>query len=275
MIESLLLVAGGLLGAGHCIGMCGGFALTLGSAAKSPWNNLARQSIYAAGRVSVYVLAGAFVGFGTWRLGRDGLGFAQAQACLSIVAGLFLVAEGLFSAGWLPRPFAAKQGCPRMNVFASLLRAPNLSAVFVGGLVNGMLPCGLVYAYLALAASSGNLFTGAAVMALFGLGTVPVLILTGLTGSMLGLVWRRRIFRVAAYCMILTGLLALWRGIAAFPTTDDPDPPCPFCVEAPGDITPGMRRTAHARADWHSEWTAHEATPQSNPFRHRPRLPEA
>jgi sulfite exporter TauE/SafE len=231
MIESLLIVAGGLLGAGHCIGMCGGFALTLGSAAKNPWQNLLRQTVYAFGRVSVYVLAGAFVGFGSWQLGRDGVGLVRLQACLSIVAGLFLIAEGLFSAGWLPRPFATKAGCPSVNLFAAMLRAPNLSSVFVGGLVNGLLPCGLVYAYLALAASAGNLFTGAAVMALFGLGTMPVLILTGITGSVLSLVWRQRIFRIAAYCMILTGALALWRGASAAMWSPGQESPCPYCAE--------------------------------------------
>jgi sulfite exporter TauE/SafE len=232
MIESLLIVAGGFLGAGHCIGMCGGFVLTLGSAAKSTWQNLSRQTVYAFGRVSVYVLAGAFVGFGSWKLGRDGLGLIRLQACLSIVAGLLLIAEGLFSTGWLPRPFASKSACPNANIFAALLRTPNLAGVFTGGLVNGLLPCGLVYAYLALAASSGNLFTGAAVMALFGLGTMPVLILTGITGTILNLVWRQRIFRFAAYCMILTGALALWRGTAAAMWTPEVNLPCPYCSEA-------------------------------------------
>jgi sulfite exporter TauE/SafE len=231
MIDALLIIAGGLLGSGHCIGMCGGFVLTLGSHAQNPWRNLLRQVVYALGRVSVYVLAGAFVGFGTWQLGRGSLGIVTVQACLSIVAGLFLIAEGLFSAGLLPRPFASTKGCSGVNVFATLLRAPNLSTVFVGGLINGLLPCGLVYAYLALAASAGNLFAGAAVMALFGLGTLPALALTGLTGSLLSHVWRQRIFRIAAYCMILTGALSLWRGAAAFQSTSDQSPPCPYCQE--------------------------------------------
>lgn len=234
MIEALLIIAGGLLGSGHCIGMCGGFALTLGSQAQSPWRNLLRQSVYALGRISVYVLAGAFVGFGSWQLGCSGLDIVTVQACLSIIAGLFLIAEGLFSTGLVPRPFASRQGCPGVNVFATLLRAPNLSSVFVGGLVNGLLPCGLVYAYLALAASSGNLFAGAAVMGLFGLGTLPALILTGLTGSLLSHVWRQRIFRIAAYCMILTGALSLWRGAAVW--APEGSTPCPYCTEATHDV---------------------------------------
>jgi len=233
MIEALMIVAGGLLGSGHCIGMCGGFALTLGSTVQNPWRNLARQCVYALGRVSIYALAGAFVGFGSWQLGRGGLGIVNVQAGLSIVAGLFLIAEGVFSTGMVPRPFASRGGCPGVNVFATLLRAPNLQGVFVAGLINGLLPCGLVYGYLALAASAGNLFTGAAVMGLFGLGTLPALIVVGLTGSLLGHVWRQRIFRIAAYCMILTGVLALWRGGTAIQWTNEQATACPLCSESP------------------------------------------
>lgn len=231
MMESLLIVAGGLLGSGHCLGMCGGFALTLGSHAPDTRSNLLRQAIYGLGRVSVYTLAGAFVGFGAWQLGRSSLAIFNLQAILSLIAGAFLIAEGLFSLGIVPRPFAQRSVCPGVNVFALLLRAPNLASVFAGGLVNGLLPCGLVYAYLALAASTGNLFQGAAVMALFGMGTLPALIVLGLLGTLLSHLWRQRLFRLAALCMILTGVLALWRGAAALQSAADETPACPACIE--------------------------------------------
>jgi sulfite exporter TauE/SafE len=92
------------------------------------------------------------------------LGILNFQAGLSIVAGMFLIAEGdLFSTGFVPRPFASRGGRPRVNVFATLLSATTLACVFAGELVNGLLPCGPFYAYLALAASAGNVF-GAAVI---------------------------------------------------------------------------------------------------------------
>lgn len=231
MTESLLIVAGGLLGSGHCIGMCGGFVLTLGGQAANPRQNFLRQAVYALGRVSVYALAGAFVGFGSWRLGQGMLSIVNLQAVLALLAGVLLILEGLSSAGLVRRPFAAIGGCPGASGFAALLRAPTWSAIFVAGLVNGMLPCGLVYAYLALAASAGDLFQGAAVMALFGLGTMPAMILTGLSGSLLTLRWRQRIFRLAAWCMILTGALAVWRGASAFQGADPSTPPCPYCAD--------------------------------------------
>jgi sulfite exporter TauE/SafE len=232
VIDALLIVAGGLLGSGHCIGMCGGFALGLGAQAQSTRRNLLRQLVYGLGRISMYVLMGAFVGFGSGLVGQSSMGLAAVQAALSIVAGVFLIAEGLFSTGLVPRPFTKNTVCPGVNVFASLLRSPNISSVFVAGLLNGLLPCGLVYAYLALAASTGFFLTSGGVMALFGLGTLPALVLMGISGSLVGPSWRQRILRLAACCMILTGLMALYRGAASFTELSTSAPPCPFCGDA-------------------------------------------
>src|SRR5262245_43808491 len=121
MLEALLIVAGGLCGSGHCIGMCGGFVLTLGSTAQRARANLVRQLIYASGRISVYVLAGAVVGFTSWRLGHEMPALINVQAILSIVAGLLLIAEGLFALAIVPRPFARRHaGCPGAGMMASL-----------------------------------------------------------------------------------------------------------------------------------------------------------
>lgn len=230
MLEALLIIAGGLCGAGHCIGMCGGFVITLGSAAHRARANLLRQLIYAAGRVSVYVLAGAVAGFTSWRLGRHMPTLVYVQAVLSLLAGVLLIAEALFALAIVPRPFARRHaGCPGAGVLATLLRGQEPSAVFVAGLVNGMLPCGLVYGYLALAASTGNLFDGAGTMLLFGVGTLPAMVLTGMASALIGLPWRRRMFQVAACCMLLTGVLALARAAAflGFPANAEP---CPYCA---------------------------------------------
>ncbi len=226
MLEPVLILLGGMLGAGHCLGMCGGFVLTLGASASSARANLCRQLVYSSGRIAVYALAGAFVGYGAWRL-NAGLGTViNIQASLSILAGVLLIAEGSFSAGLLRRPFAGVQACPGASTFAALLRAPGWSAIFVAGCVNALLPCGLVYAYLALAAGSGNLFSGAAVMALFGLGTVPALLIVGLAGTAVPVRWRQRVFHAAAWCMLLTGVLSISRGVAAFTSEDEPPPNC-------------------------------------------------
>jgi sulfite exporter TauE/SafE len=112
----------------------------------------------------------------------------------------------------------------------SLLRAAQLRSVFLGGVINGLLPCGLVYAYLALAAGSGDMLRGAFTMACFGLGTLPLMVATGCSGSLLSCGRRRQLLRLAACCVILTGVLTVARGISFMHIADPPTSQgCPLC----------------------------------------------
>lgn len=228
MIEPLMIFVGGLLGSAHCVGMCGAFVLTLGSTQRSWSANAIRQLTYSAGRVMVYTFGGAVVGFAGWKLGRDFPYLVHAQAILAMIAGVLLIAEGLFSTGLIRRPGTSAGGCAAANSFATMLRAPRLGSVLAAGVLNGLLPCGLVYAYLALAASAGSVQHGALVMLVFGAGTIPALLLTGLSGSLMGVTFRRRLFRLAAWCMIATGGLSIYRG-AAFMQRDTESVRCPLC----------------------------------------------
>jgi sulfite exporter TauE/SafE len=215
MIYWTLIFVGGILGSGHCVGMCGGFALALG-ATRSRWaGSLARQLVYGLGRVFTYTVGGAVAGYWGWRLAASIPHLFNLQAVLSILAGLLLLIQGLIAAGVLRQPQlgSARYGCLLPGLFAALLRETRLHSVFLAGLVNGFLPCGLVYAYLALAAGSGDLLHGSAVMALFGLGTVPVLALVGSGGTLLGMKWRKRLLVLGAWCVVLTGVLSLARGV--------------------------------------------------------------
>ena len=87
-----------------------------------------------------------------------------------------------------------------------------------------------MYGYLALAASTGDLLHGAGTMLLFGVGTLPAMVLTGLVGSLLSLSWRRRLFHLAACCMLLTGVLAIWRGVGFLAVSAGAA--CPNCSTA-------------------------------------------
>lgn len=227
-----MILAGGLLGAGHCLGMCGGFVLTLGSVPSRWRHNWQRQLVYAAGRVATYSLGGALAGFGGWQLGREMATLVNTQALLSLVAGALLIVQGLFAAGLLrfSSRFFGSTTCTAAAAFARLLREGGLGPVFVAGVVNGLLPCGLVYAFLALASSTASMGQGALTMALFGLGTLPALVAAGLGGSLLHLGTRRFLLHTAALCLTLTGLLALGRGVG-FLVLGGPaaDQACPFC----------------------------------------------
>jgi sulfite exporter TauE/SafE len=215
-MEWLMIFVGGLLGSSHCIGMCGGFALALGNAKVGLAANVRRQVVYSLGRVFTYSLAGGVAGYAGWRLMAEFRLIVNVQAALSILAGALLLIQGFAHAGFLWRPARSSfsHACLGPAFFAALLAATRLRNVFLGGVVNGLLPCGLVYAYLALAASSGNMLQGWLTMALFGLGTLPIMILVGSGGAVL--VGNRRwdILRAAAWCVALTGLLTLIRGLA-------------------------------------------------------------
>jgi sulfite exporter TauE/SafE len=114
--------------------------------------------------------------------------------------------------------------------FGPLLAARDWRGVFLAGVFTGFLPCGLVYAFLAVAATASHLWEGALRMTLFGLGTVPLMVIAGVGGNALGLAARRHVFRVAAICVALAGVVSIVRGAMFIYTNDgSPDAACPFC----------------------------------------------
>lgn len=228
MIEWSLIFLGGLLGSAHCVGMCGSFALALGLGQRSWAANLGRQLLYGLGRVFTYTSAGAIVGYGGWRLTTELHDVINLQAVLCLAAGSLLILQGLGSAG-VVRWGQPVTGALGPTCFAALLRASRLHNIFLGGVINGLLPCGLVYAFLALAASSGTMGLGGLTMFLFGLGTLPALIAVGVSGALLGLSLRRRVLQLAAWCVVLTGLIAVGRGLTFLTMSAPASSGCPGC----------------------------------------------
>ena len=148
----------GLVGSPHCVGMCGGFAVAAG--ARGPAGALA----WTLGRLSTYAALGALAGAAGQALpGPTWVG--------TVVAAGFLV--------WFAAKLAGLVGDVRFRV--PLLAAAgrrlagraDLPGRFAFGAVNGLLPCGLVYAALAFPVASGSAIAGAAAMVAFGLGTAP------------------------------------------------------------------------------------------------------
>lgn len=229
-----LVTLGGALGSSHCVGMCGGFAALVALRRDSLGKNLLAQLVFSGGRLMSYLTLGALAGFTGSRLSDAIPSWLNIPALLCLGAGLFLIREGLVAAGWLGRRVSGTSptGCLLRPMFSMLTRTPGASRTFVAGLMTGLLPCGLVYAYVSLAASTGDMLRGSGTMLSFGLGTVPLMVATGCFAGLLSQPVRRRIWRLAAWSVIATGVLTVGRGVAFLRTSLDPSSPrCPFCAE--------------------------------------------
>lgn len=234
MIELPFVLMTGILGSSHCIGMCGPFALTIGSGAPSWKQNVVRQLLYSAGRIFTYSVLGAIVAYGASRLGGGSWGLVNVASALAMIAGVFLLFEGLRAAGLLKRRSVGPQRGPCLGgtFLATFLFSPSPTGYFLAGVFTGFLPCGLVYAVLALAASTQNLWWGALAMAVFGVGTVPVMVAMGGAGSLLSIAIRKRLFQFAAWCLILTGAISVARGMGFVEIPGFGEPTgCPMCLD--------------------------------------------
>lgn len=205
----------GLLGSAHCVGMCGGFVVALTGLSGDDQRRHARGALYALGKTLTYTAFGALAG----GLGAAaGHGLAGVQNALSIAVGLALVAVGLGLTGAVRRVggagrLAGTDAVARM--LAAVLRRRGGTAAFGLGLVNGLLPCGLIYALLFKAAATGTVAGGALTMAVFGLATLPALYAVALTGTLLRPAWRARMGIAGGVLVVALGLLTLARGVPA------------------------------------------------------------
>ncbi len=207
LLSALLL---GMLGGGHCIGMCGGLmgALTLAIPPEQRQRRLRLLLAYNLGRIASYALAGLLLGGAGWALASG-----PAASVLRAIAGGLLVVMGLYLAGWwsgLTRiESLGRLLWRRLEPLARrLLPVGNARRALLLGAIWGWLPCGLVYSTLLWAASQGDALRSAVLMLAFGLGTLPVLLATGLAAERLTALLRRRGIRIAGGLLVI--LFGLW-----------------------------------------------------------------
>lgn len=189
-MESIYITAFivGVLGGVHCLGMCGGVVggLTFSLDSKIQanwWRMMAFQFTYNLGRLSSYAIIGALFGLFGATLGTVAA-FLPVQQLMQAVAGLFMVALGLYLGGWWFGVAKVEQVGQKLwkvlEPYAKRMTAVKyLHQAWLYGLVWGWLPCGLVYSMLIMAMTTASAFDGAAVMLAFGLGTLPNLMLMG------------------------------------------------------------------------------------------------
>jgi sulfite exporter TauE/SafE len=194
----------GLFGGMHCIGMCGPIALAIPG----------RQGavFYNTGRVITYTILGLFTG-----LIGQGFSFAGWQQGLSIFLGVFLILVIVTSkSGNLNIPtgrFISTLTNGIKNYFAQFLRRRSMGSALAMGMVNGLLPCGLVYIALAASIAGGSIKSGAMYMLVFGLGTFPIMLGVSLAGNFIGPVFRQKIYRLVPVLIVTLGLIFILRGM--------------------------------------------------------------
>ena len=213
----------GLMGAPHCIGMCGGIvgALTFGLPAerrRRVSSMLPYLLAYNLGRVTSYVAAGAV-------MGALGMLFAQvlpvyyAQRLLLLLAGVFMILLGLYLGGWwmLLSRLERAGGMLWQQIEPlgrKLLPVRSPSRALAVGLVWGWLPCGLVYSMLVNAVASGSALQGAGLLLAVALGTWPNLLAMGvLAGAAARLSRSELARRIAGSTVILFGVYTLWQAL--------------------------------------------------------------
>ena len=236
--ELPLVFASGVLGSAHCIGMCGAISATMNLGTTSLHSALWRQVLWSIGRVFTYSFLGMVAGFGGARLTKSEFLTSQTsvvsiQAAFAIVAGALLLFQGLFAMGWFSRKIKGGGACLTASIFGGFLRGGSSIGVFVAGVATGFLPCGLVYSFLALAAASASAWKGPLLMAAFGVGTVPVMLISGAGLTMASLQLRQKLMKVAAVCVLMTGVLTMGRGLAfaASVSATAPQDACPLCAD--------------------------------------------
>ncbi len=200
----------GLLGSFHCIGMCGPIALAIPGENQSTSSMFARGILYNLGRILTY----AFIGFLFGILGM-GATIAGYQNVLSIVLGVLIIFFALFPHVKLPGKAKALYSnfTSRLTRHISTLYKNDASYTpFFIGLLNGFLPCGFVVTALAAALITSTTFHRAIYMALFGLGTLPVMLILNLAPGFISPKLRSKLRPFSTYFAIIIGLILIYRG---------------------------------------------------------------
>lgn len=198
----------GFVGSAHCAGMCGPLALALPGGGAGVSFVLGRL-LYNLGRVMTYLLMGAVFGL----LGQ-GFALAGLQRWVSLVLGVTILA-GLFATPKLSRVVAISRFVGWLKArLGALFQQRALTSLFGIGLLNGLLPCGLVYIACAGAVATGSVMRGVEYMIAFGLGTVPMMLAISLVGTKLQFVLRLRLQRLVPVSLAIVGALLLLRGMA-------------------------------------------------------------
>ena len=203
----------GLAGSLHCIGMCGPIAIALPVQDIPKFNLLTGRVFYNIGRILTYSILGLIFGF----IGQS-FYIGGYQQIVSIVLGILILL-----AVFLPGKYAvyitgaglyAKMSGKMKKWWQYFMGRKSVGSMFVIGILNGFLPCGLVYIAIAGSISAGTPLGGALYMAVFGLGTFPVMLAMSLVGKIITFKMKAKMRKLLPVGAVLLAALFILRGLS-------------------------------------------------------------
>jgi uncharacterized protein len=202
----------GLAGSFHCIGMCGPIAVALPVPNGKNSGFITGRVLYNVGRILTYMLMGAVLGI----LGGK-IVIAGYQQGLSITLGIIILLVVITPIKYrnivLGYPIITRLISPLKQRITSLFKQNSYQSLFLIGVLNGFLPCGLVYIALAGAAASGTAINGMLFMMFFGIGTAPAILSASLFGKFISLNIRQKIRRMVPVFAALLAIIFILRGL--------------------------------------------------------------
>jgi sulfite exporter TauE/SafE len=210
LISALVL---GLMGSFHCAGMCGPIAIALPLHGNTVPQKIFGGTLYNVGRTITYGIMGAIFGL----LGQ-GIQLLGVQQKISVIMGAAMIISVLFPALFknqyrMDKSMLSFVGKLKKRI-AEMFSIRSFQSLFFIGMLNGLLPCGLVYMAIAGAIGTGNTAEGTLYMILFGLGTIPMLLTISLAGNFMSLALRKKINKLIPVMVVVVGLLFILRGLS-------------------------------------------------------------
>jgi sulfite exporter TauE/SafE len=210
LLSALVL---GLMGSFHCAGMCGPIAIALPLHGNSIPQKIFGGTLYNLGRTLTYGVMGAI--FGLLGQGVQMIGFQQK---ISVVMGAIMIISVIFPSLFrnqynMEKSWFSLVGKLKKSI-GRLFSVRSFSSLFFIGLLNGLLPCGLVYMAIAGAIGTGEVVLGSLYMIMFGLGTIPMMLSIAIAGNILNAAIRQKINRLIPVLVVVVGIFFILRGLS-------------------------------------------------------------
>ena len=221
----------GLMSSFHCIGMCGPIALALPIQKGNRWQQFSGLLVYNSGRALTYAFLGLLIG----SVGSS-LAWIGYLRYLSVFAGILMLSY-VFWPAYLERHFHAPLFWQKViqsvkNKMGEMLHRRTIHGWLFLGILNGLLPCGMVYLALISSVATGSMAGSGIYMLLFGIGTLPMMMAVGFFKQWLTPSLRSRMRQITPVVLTAAGIWLVVRGVL---------------IEYPANVTPGQITICHGK----------------------------